>query len=332
MKRSIPLSRRDFIVLGAQAMALLPFITTSARAESVSKLVFAGPPAPLSIPLARLAKQPAMTAKVSDIAMQIWRTPDIMRSRMLSGEISVTAAPVNAAAILYNKGLPVRLMDVNNGGILSILTRDPAIKKFTDLKGKKLLLFFRGDIPDMIVRFLATKQDLNPDKDMELSYVDSPFEALQMLLSKRADTVLLSEPAATAAVLKGKQSGMEFGRIILQDVWTQITGSTLPLPLGGTMCQASLADEHPELVKFMQTGIMEAVRWINGHPAEAAQEFGGLFKLKAPVLQKSLEQFPISFTPAREARKGLEYYFSVLMDMSPKLVGGKLPDDGFYFG
>lgn len=264
--------------------------------------------------------------------MKQWRNPDIMRAWMISGEVQASAAPSNAAAILYNKGLPIRLLDVNNGGILSILTRDPSIKKFTDIKGKNVLLFFRGDTPDMIVRYLATKQGINPDTDMTISYVESPFEALQMLLSKRADTVLLSEPVATAALLKGKASGMEFRRIILQDVWEQVTGSTLPLPLGGTMCQASLAEEHPDIVKALQIGIGQTVEWINQHPAEAAQEFAGFFGLKAPILQKSLETFPISQLPAKMAQKDLEFYYTTLMEMSPKLIGGKLPDNAFYLG
>ncbi len=227
------ITRRNFMILGAQAVASIPFLrATGVRAEALSQLVFAGPPAPLSIPLARLAKLPELTDKVPDVQMEIWRTPDIMRSQMLSGEIDVTAAPVNAAAILYNKGIRVRLMDANNGGILSLLTSNPAVKEFTDLKGKKVLLFFRGDIPDMIFRFLALKKGMNPDSDMEISYVESPFEALQMLLSGRADNVLLSEPPATAAMLKGKQAGKSFHRIILQDIWTEVTGSTLPLPPG----------------------------------------------------------------------------------------------------
>lgn len=325
------ITRRHFLSMSAGALALFPFLTASrAFAESPAGLVLAGPPAPLSLPLARLAGQKP-SAALPAMTMRQWRNPDIMRAWMVSGEVQVTAAPANAAAILYNKGLPVRLLDVNNGGILSFLTRDPSIKKFTDIKGKKVLLFFRGDTPDTIVRFLAAKQGINPDADLTASYADSPFEALQMFLSKRADTVLLPEPAATAAMLKAGASGMKPTRIVLQDEWRKVTGSDLPLPLGGTMCQASLA-EHPETVAALQAGIGRAVEWINAHPAEAAQQSADFFGLKAPVLQKSLEDFPIRRSPATEAREDLEFYYRALMEMSPKLVGGKLPDKAFYLG
>ncbi len=327
------ITRRKFISMSGRGLALLPFLPVAqAIAGSPSPFVLAGPPAPLSLPLARLAKVPEMMAKIPGLEMKQWRSPDIMRAWMISGEAQVTAAPSNAAAILYNKGLPVRLLDVNNGGILSLLTRDPAIKKFTDIKGKNILLFFRGDIPDVITRFLATKQGIDLDKDTTVSYVASPFEGLQMLLSKRADTVLLPEPAATAALLKGKAEGMEFRRIVIQDVWEQVTGSTLPLPLGGTLCQASLVEEHPDIVDALQIGIGQAVEWINQHPAEAAQAYAGFFGLKAPVLQKSLEAFPICRLPVKAARKDLEFYYTTLMEINPKLVGGKLPDSAFYLG
>ncbi|BCS89894.1 ABC transporter substrate-binding protein [Pseudodesulfovibrio sediminis] len=324
------ITRRDFLTLSAQAMVLFPFLTASpARAESLTKLTLAGPPAPLSLPLARLAKETG-TPALPAMEMKQWRNPDMMRAWMVSNEIQVSAAPSNAASILYNKGLPVRLLDVNNGGILSIVTRDPSIRKFTDIKGKNVLLFFRGDTPDTIVRYLAVKQGINPDADMTVSYVESPFAALQMLLSKRADTVLLSEPVATAALLKGKANGMKLTRIVLQDVWAEVTGSALALPLGGTMCQASLADEQPDVVEALQTGIAQAVDWINQHPAEAAKEFAEFFGLKAPVLQTSLETFPIRRSPAVTAKKDLEFYYSTLMEISPKLIGGKLPDTDFY--
>ena len=325
------ITRRDFIAMSATSLALLPmFPVIRAHADSLEKLVFAGPPAPLSLPLARLANNPELCPSVPGMEMKQWRNPDIMRSWVVSGEVQVAATPANAAAILYNKGIPIRLLDVNNGGILSLLTRDPDIKSFEHIKGKKVLLFYRGDIPDMIMRYLATKNGITPDADLSISYVDSPFEALQMLLSKRADTVLLPEPAATAALMKGKRNNMKFTRIVLQDVWNQVTGNTLFLPLGGTMCQASLAEKQPEVVQAVQAGIGQAVDWINANPADAAKDFADLFGLKAPVLQKSLELFPIRRTPARDAQKDLEFYYKALMEMSPKLTGGKLPENGFY--
>lgn len=326
------ITRRHFLSMSAGALALFPFMTASrALAGAPAELALAGPPAPASLPLVRLAEQGA-SADLPAMTMKQWRNPDIMRAWLISGEVQVSAGPANAAAILYNKGLPIRLLDVNNGGILSFLTRDPSIQKFTDIKGKKVLLFFRGDTPDTIVRYLAAKQGINPDSDLTVSYADSPFEALQMFLSGRSDTVLLPEPAATAAVLKAKASGSKPTRIVIQDEWQAVTGNALPLPLGGTMCQASLATEHPETVAALQTGIGRAVDWINAHPAEAAQQSASFFGLKAPVLQKSLEAFPIRRSPAAEARKDLEFYYQALMEMSPKLVGGKLPDKAFYLG
>lgn len=324
------ITRRHFLRLGTQALATLPLLSAfPAEASPMDKLVLAGPPAPLSLPLARLAKEPGIATSME---VRQWRNPDIMRSWLISGEVQVSAVPANAAAMLYNKGLPVRLLDVNNGGILSLLTHDPDIKNFTDIKGKKVLLFFRGDIPDMITRYLATQKGIDLDKDVQATYVDSPFEALQMLLSKRADTVLLPEPATTAAELKGKAAGMTFTRIALQDIWQEVTGTDMFLPLGGTVCRTDLAKNHPETISPIVTGIGKAVEWLNSHPVEAGKEFAGMFGLKGPVLQKSLERYPLQRIPAKQARAGLEFYFKALMQLSPKLVGGKLPDEAFYLG
>ncbi|WP_027186486.1 ABC transporter substrate-binding protein [Desulfovibrio inopinatus] len=329
------ISRRRFLALSA-GTALLPlfpsFVGCLHAAEMPSKLAVAGPPAPLTMPLARLGKQPGVTELVPTIDVKQWRNPDIMRTWIVSGEVSVVATPANAAAILYNKNVPVRLLDVNNGGILSVLSTDTAVTSFKSLKGKTIVVFYRGDIPDVITRYLLQKEGLNPDTDVTFSYVDSPFEALQMFLSKRADTVLLPEPAATAALMKGKSQGLAINQIVLQEIWERVTGRSSYIPLGATICQAALANDHPQLIQAITTAIGANVSWINAHPAEAAKEFAELFSLKAPVLQKSLERFPIRRTPAVEARKDLEFYYSALMEMSPKLVGGKLPDSAFYLG
>ncbi len=329
------ISRRQFLTLSAGVVCMplvSSFVRRSCASDLPSPLVVAGPPAPLTMPLARLGDQTSIRDQVPSIEVKQWRNPDIMRTWIVSGDVQVMATPANAAAVLFNKGVPIRLLDVNNGGILSVLTTDTSVTSLKKLKGKSLLAFYRGDTPDMITRYLMMKEGLKPDTDVSFSYVDSPFEALQMFLSKRADTVLLPEPAATAALMKGKAQGIEINQIVLQETWERVTGRSTYMPLGATICQATLAADQPEFVQTLVTALGDNVAWINAHPTESAKEFAQLFSLKAPILQHSLERFPIQRTPAKEAQADLEFYYEALKEMSGKLIGGKLPDASFYFG
>jgi len=327
------ISRRRFLKLGALAAMtpLLPvFPPNMASAAALSELVFAGPPAPLSLPLARLADEASIKALASSVTMRQWRTPDILRAWVVSGEVQAAAVPVNAAAALYNKGVAIRLLDVNKGGVLSVLSADPSVTAFEGLAGKSLLAFYRGDIPDLSVRLLARKSGMAPDKDIAFDYAESPFEVMGLFLSGRAPLALLPEPAATAAMMKAKQAGKAVTRIPLQPVWEKAMGVKDFMPLGGVVIQQSLAKNAPEAANAVARGLPGATAAINADPAGAAKSYAGLFELAPPLLEASLTAFPVASVGGPEARNRLEFFLSALMETSPKFLGGKLPDAAFY--
>ena len=53
--------------------------------------------------------------------------------------------------------------------------------------------------------------------------------------------------------------------------------------------------------------------------------------LKAAVMTASLQSITWKYTPAAEARASLEAFYTALSELSPEVIGGKLPDDGFYY-
>ena len=53
--------------------------------------------------------------------------------------------------------------------------------------------------------------------------------------------------------------------------------------------------------------------------------------LKAAPMTESLKNITWEFTPAAQARPSLEAFYQALSEISPEVIGGKLPDDGFYY-
>ena len=89
------------------------------------------------------------------VRFEQWKSPDQLRAGALSGSYHVAATPVNVAANLYNKGAPIRLLDVTVWGVLSIVTTDAGITSIADLKGREIAVPFRGDVPDIVLRGAA---------------------------------------------------------------------------------------------------------------------------------------------------------------------------------
>ena len=52
---------------------------------------------------------------------------------------------------------------------------------------------------------------------------------------------------------------------------------------------------------------------------------------KAAIAKKALPQCNIVFRRGEEMKKDISAYLQVLYDASPAAVGGKLPDDSFYW-
>ncbi len=57
-------------------------------------------------------------------------------------------------------------------------------------------------MPDIVLQAIMKKAGLNPKKDFDIQYAPTPPDAMQMLILRRADNVLLAEPATSMAMIK----------------------------------------------------------------------------------------------------------------------------------
>ena len=301
--------------------------------EPLPKLIIKGPMSPPSILLARLAEQEDLSSNAQSVEFGTYKDPDQLRAEVTSGKIHVAAVPTYVAANLYRRGIPVQLLNVSVWGILHVMTADESIQTWDDLRGKSVFIPFKGDMPDLVFRYLASQHGLNPEKDMNLQYVSAPTEAMQMLLAGKAQVAVLHEPASTAAMVQGQKKGLKVHSVLdLQQEWGKVTGRAARIPQAGTMIIGNLAQTHPDLVAQLQSGLDSAADWIAANPSDAAKlgaaHLGGL---QAPIIEKSLARTPIEVVPAADVREELEFFFSRLLELSPDLIAGGLPDDGFYY-
>ncbi|MCG6659122.1 ABC transporter substrate-binding protein [Halomonas campisalis] len=322
------LSRRRLLQLAAAsaALAALPGVGLAAQAGLRAAT-------PLGLPqliLARALQDERLKALAGEPDLRAWRDPDQLRAWIAGGEVQLTATPTNVAANLYNRGVPVVLMNVNVWGTLGMLSLPRPFDSLSDLAGRHVGVPWRGDMPDLVLRYLLARQGLEVGRDLRITYHASPFETVQMFLARRLDAAVLPEPMRTATRLQGASLGIEPGELDLQREWARLTGGAAALPQAGVICRRELLEAHPDWVAAVQAAVAEAVPWVNAEPAAAARLGAEQSPLSAPVFEGAIARTRLEMQTAAQARPALEAFFGALAELSSGFIGGGLPDDAFY--
>ncbi|WED23916.1 ABC transporter substrate-binding protein [Vibrio sp. JC009] len=332
-------TRRQFIrdcgLLSATIAAgsLFPGLAFAGQNNSRKALTMYGPPADPSLPLAHAAENNALSGLIDNLGFGVYRDPDVLRTNFVTGRWELAGAPSYVAANLHNKGMNVRLMNIMTWGLLYVISADGSISKIEDLQGQDIIMPYKADMPDLVFQYIAQKKGMVQGKDYRLNYVSTPFEGLQLLLSGRAKHAVLPEPAATAALLKGKKAGKKMARVInLQKSWGEATGGPARIPQAGMMVSDSLLNEMPELPDQFHTALQASTDWVVNNPSDAGRLGEKYMPLKAPVIERSIPHSNFALVKAKDIQQEIEDFFSILAELNPAIIGDKLPGSDFYLG
>lgn len=306
-------------------------------AKDESKIIIAGPIATVSHPIFHMIKEDVLKDLNKKIEFRLWNNPDELRALILRKEVDFIALPTNVAANLYNKGVELKLLNVSTWGILGMISRDPTLKTLADFKGKKIVIPFRADMPDIVFEALAKKSGLDPKKDFDLQYLPSPVDAMQMLILRRVDHALLAEPAISIALRKTSSFPVKliapdlYRSVNLQDEWGKLYGVEAKIPQAGIAIIGE-SDTKRELIRRVLEEYQKALIWYKENPKEAAiLTVKNIPMLEVEGLADSIPHVILENVKAQDAQKDLEFFFEILKENDAKLIGGKLPNDGFYY-
>ncbi|WP_276807822.1 ABC transporter substrate-binding protein [Castellaniella defragrans] len=299
-------------------------------------LVLSGPPATVSYPLVHLVDSGALNDVAPGARFQLWHNPDQLRAWAVRDGADFMAMPSNVAANLYNQGVPLRLLNVSTWGMLWLVTRDASRRTLEDFRGQEIAMPFRADMPDILFGLLATRLGLDPKRDFSLRHVPTPFDAIQLLLTRRVDHALLPEPAVSMALRKSDSFPVSivaptlYRGVDLSQAWGRILEREPRIPQAGLVAVGPLhADAR--LADRLRRGYADSLAWCLAHPQECGEAVARHIPMLTPeAVADSIAQARERAVDAREARPELEYFFRCLLDGQPALVGGRLPDDGFY--
>ncbi|WP_404302488.1 ABC transporter substrate-binding protein [Alicycliphilus denitrificans] len=329
-------NRRQWLQAGTALAA--PVLLPAAFAAPLSRLVLAGPPAIVSAPLIHMAQGNALAGVAAKTEFVPWRDPDQLRSMAIGKKADILAMPSNVAANLYNRGAGVRLLNISTWGALWIVTRDGARKALADFKGEEIAVPYRGDMPDLMLQLLCARQGINARRDMQLRYVPSPMEAMQLLITRRVRHALLVEPGVSMALRKTRSFPVsvvapELHRgADLQQEWGRLFQRPPRIPQAGIAAVGAVRDQ-PEVLSAVQQAYAASVAWCRANPLECGRLVAQYVELLTPeAVADAMPHSQLGAVDAQAARADIDFFFQQLLAQDPALLGGKLPDAGFTGG
>jgi NitT/TauT family transport system substrate-binding protein len=322
---TLTMNRRDILLgFGAGGLAMAAPAVLRAAAP---RLALYGPPAGPTITLAQALASGALSDLAGEVTLTVWRSPDELRAGLTAGAIDLSVVPVQAAANLYNRGMGLRLVNVMTNGLLYVMAPAGTVAGLAGLAGKRLAVPFVNDTPDFVLRALIAHHGIAP----ELVPAGTPIEAAQMLLAGRIDAALLSEPAATMVALRGQEAGRAMARAVdIQAEWGAVTGLGPVVPQAGLAVTKGFAAAHGDLIAPLHAALEAATAAVLADPAAAAAVAAGPLDQPAPVLAASIPCSNLTATPATLARPAIEAMLGLMAAGDPAIIGGGLPDGGFY--
>lgn len=314
--------------------------TTVLAAEKLPKLVLSGPFAGVSNPLIHMVETGALNEFAEVVEFKPWNGADQLKVMALGKgpfQADFIAMPTNVAANLYNRGVDLKLMNVSVWGILWMVSRDNDLKTLADFKGQEIAMPFRGDMPDIVFEQLVKAEGLDPRKDFKLRYTPHPLDAMQLLIMRRVDHALLPEPAISMALRKTQSFPVSviapdlYRSVDLQQEWGRVFQREAKIPEAGMTAMASVLD-NPALLKRFNDAYAESMQWCLDNPKAAGEMVAKHIALLTPeAVADSIDVTHFDVVWALAAKPDLTFFFDQLMQNTPDLVGGKLPDAGFYY-
>jgi len=298
--------------------------TPTAQALDVHVAALKGP---TGIGMSRLLlNQPSFGAGLHWI-YEVLPSPQELVARVASHEVDVAVLPANTAAKLYTDGPGYRMGAVVGWGVLYLVSRDPTVKGWADLKGKEVLCVGKGATPDFVTRFVLARNYLEPDTDVRLSFSFSQEQIAQLLIAKRAETAILPEPFVTQVLARAADM-----RVVLdlQKEWSAALGVRDPYPISVVVVSPRLIERDADAVERFLQSYAESIRWVNDNVAEAAVLVGKLDIMPEDVARAAIPRCNLDFVRGAAGRAAMEAYLTVLSGFDSAAVGSHLPDEGFY--
>ncbi len=274
-----------------------------------------------------MEKDEAGTAK-NDYTFELASSPDEVAGKLSTGTVDIAAIPTNLAANLYAKtNGNVIMLAANTQGTLTFLENGNTVQSVADLRGKTVYGSGQGSNTEYILRYILTKNGIDPDKDLTINFVGTNDELSNLVANGTAKLAMIPQPAATAAMTKNADLRVALD---INAAWNAVApeGSLI---MGCVVVRKAFLEENKAAVDTFLTEYKASIEATADVDATAAlcEKYGII--AKAALAKKAIPQCNIAFLEGADMQTKVAAYLQVLFDAKPQAVGGAMPDDAFYY-
>lgn len=265
----------------------------------------------------------------NDYVYTLAGAPEQLAGGVISGEYDIAVLPTNLAATVYNKtGGKVKLATINTLGVLYLLEAGDTIKTVADLSGKTVYSSGKGATPQYALEYVLAQSGV---KDVTVEYKSEHAEIAALFAAGQAQIALLPQPFVESVLAQNKNV-----RVALDwtKEWETAAKDGSSLAMSGIVIQQKLLDENPAAVDAFLAEYEASTKFVTD-PAnlDAVAELAVKREIipKAAVAKKAIPQCNITYIAGNDMKTTAGGFLKVLFDANPQSVGGKLPDDAFYY-
>lgn len=297
------------------------------KVENPTTVNIIGLKGPTSIGMIKLIDEKALNSDTYMVDYSTVDAPDIITGKIINNEVQIAAVPTNLAAVLYNKtNGNVQFLAQNTLGVLYAVGNDD-VSSLEDLEGKKVAISGKGAVPEFAMNYMLSQKGLV--EKVSLDYLPDHATVAQALLAGDIDVAILPQPFVTQVTLKNPDMKI---LIDLNKEWEEASNGESVLSMGCLVINKEFADNNKEFIKKFLKSYEASVNYVNSNPAEAAKlvEKNEIIN-NATLVEKAIPYCSIVYKNAQDAKNEINAFLQVLFDSDNKSVGGKLPDENFYY-
>lgn len=254
--------------------------------------------------------------------------------KLLKNEIDICFLPVNVAAKIYNlTNKSIICAAITGEGNLSVITHNRSITDFSKLKGKKLYVAGQGATPEYMTKYLLDKNNIKyntkTNDSLTLDFSIPTAQIPSQLITGKIDYAVVPEPFSTIASMADSTI---VAKIDLQKEYKNVTGNQENYPLTLLVVNSKFAKDKNQIMNEFLKLYKESYQFTMLDTKNAAlmcEKYN--LGLKAAVLEKSIPSSNYVYIPAYKGKTQIEQLLSIFMENDPSSIGGKLPDDSFYY-
>lgn len=255
-------------------------------------------------------------------------TADEITAGIVKGTIDAAAVPCNLASVLYNKTEgKIKVAGVNTLGVLYMVSTSDQINSLEDLKGKTIYSTGQGTTPEYTLNYILEKNGLTPGTDVTIEYKSEAAEIASILSTSEDAIALLPQPYVTTVLMNNDKAKIIFN---MTKEWEKVSDNS-SLVTGVIIVRNEFLSENEAAFKDFLNDYENSTKYVNASIDEAAALIEKHDIFKAAVAKKAIPYCNITFIQGNDMKSNISSYLNVLFNANPKSVGGKLPDDNFYY-